>query len=139
MGFCIGLDAVLRYGTRNTTPATTLQNVQDVTLSGDNDTIERVRRGIRWKGKTPTTQTFNVDVQLLYDPTDAGFLAIKNANFAANKDDKIIALAILDDQGHGLVADFVVESFSREEPAEGDLTVSVTFALCTDYRNPTWV
>ncbi len=139
MGFCIGLDAVLKYGTRNTTPATVLENVQDVTLSGDNDTIERIRRGIRWKGKTVTTQTFNVDVQLLYDPTDAGFLAIKAANFASAKNEKIIALAILDDAGHGLVADFVIESFSREEPAEGDLTVSVTLALCTDFRNPSWV
>ncbi|NLG44789.1 MAG: hypothetical protein GX547_16225 [Phycisphaerae bacterium] len=135
MSFCVGLDAVLKYGAVNTTPATTLQNVQDVTVSGDKETIDRVRRGVKWKGKKTTCKNLALDVALLYDPTDAGFTAIRQAYY----NDTPIALAALDDQGHGWIADYEVTKFERSEPVEGDLTMSLSFALNTDKRSPVWV
>lgn len=136
MSFCVGLDAVLKWGAAGSTAASTLNNVQDVSVTGDRDTIERIRRGIRWKGKKTTTKTLSLDVTLLYDPTDAGFQAIRQRFMSS---DAAIALAILDDQGHGFDADFEITKFGREEPVEGDLTVPVTFELNTDSRNPSWV
>jgi hypothetical protein len=135
MSFCIALDALLKYGTVNTTPATTLNNVQDVTVSGDKETIDRVRRGVKWKGKKTTLKNLSLDCGLLYDPTDAGFTAIKNAFML----DTPIALAALDDQGHGFIADYEVTKFERDEPVEGDMTMACTFELNTDLRVPQWV
>jgi len=135
MSFCVGLDAVLKYGTVNTSPATVLQNVQDVTVSADKETIDRVRRGVKWKGKKTTTKNLALDVGILYDPTDAGFTAIKNAYM----NDTPIALAALDDQGHGFTADYEVTKFERAEPVEGDLTMACTFEINTDLRSPQWV
>jgi len=59
----------------------------------------------------------------LPDSANAGFVAIKNAYFSGSA----IALAILDgEDGEGLDADFAITSFSRSEPIEEAMTVSVT-------------
>lgn len=135
MAFVLSLDALLRYGAANSTPATELKNVQDVTCRGDKDTIDRIRRGIKWKGKKTTLKNLALDVQLLYDPTDGGFTAIRNAFVA----DTPIALAALDDQGHGWIADYEVTQFERQEPVEGDFVMACTFEINTDQRVPQWV
>ena len=59
---------------------------------------------------------------------------IKNAYFT----NTAIALFASDGDGNGLDADFVVTSFSRSEPLEEALTVSVTCKPTLVSRAPTW-
>ena len=60
--------------------------------------------------------------------------ALKNAYF----NNSAIALFASDGEGNGLDADFVVTSFSRQEPLEEALTVSVTCKPTLVTRAPIW-
>ena len=71
---------------------------------------------------------------MVWDPNDAGFAAIKTAYFSAEP----LALFVSDGNENGLDADFVVTSFSRSEPLEEALTVSVTCKPTLVSRAPTW-
>jgi DNA invertase Pin-like site-specific DNA recombinase len=69
-------------------------------------------------------------------PVDTGFTALKNAYF----NNTAIALAILDgENGEGLDADFSVTNFSRSEPLEEAVTVSVTVKPTYSTRAPAWI
>ena len=50
-----------------------------------------------------------------------------------------MSLFVSDGEGNGLDADFVVTSFSRSEPLEEALKVSVTCKPTLVSRAPTWV
>lgn len=137
MSVRLGLNAKLYYGTAGAKAATELTNTKDVTLNlekGEADVTTRASNG--WRSMIGTLKDGSVEFEMNWDTEDAGFVAIKNAFF----DDTAIALFVADGaNGSGLDADFTVTKFTRNEPLEEALTVSVTVKPTTLTRAPAWV
>ena len=105
-----------------------IANVKDLTLNmekGEADVTTRANNGFR--ATLATLKEGTIEFEMMWDPTDAAFTALKNAYFA-NTD---IALAAMDGAigtsgSQGLVSNFQVLNFSRAEPLEEGVTVSVS-------------
>jgi len=125
--FILGKDAKLYHGPAGSTPSTEMSNVRDVTLTleaGEADVTTRANSG--WRATAPTLRECTCEFEMVWDPADAGFTAIKNAFLASG----LIALKILDKAGgQGPDGDFAITSFSRNEALEEAITVSVTAKL----------
>ena len=125
--FILGKDAKLYHGTAGSTATTEMSNVRDVTLNleaGEADVTTRANSG--WRATAPTLRECTCEFEMVWDPADAGFTAIKNAFLASG----LIALKILDKVGgQGPDGDFAITSFSRNEALEEAITVSVTAKL----------
>ena len=125
--FALGMNAKLYYGAAGASAATEMGNVKDVTLTleaGEADVTTRANLG--WRATAPTLRECTAEFEMVWDPTDAGFTAIKNAFLTAG----LVALKILDqDGGQGPDGDFAITSFSRNEALEEAVTVSVTAKL----------
>ena len=135
MAFKLGLEAKLFIGAAGSTPSTELTNVKDVTLNletGEADVTTRAARG--WRVSAATLKEGSVEFEMVWDPTDTGFNQVQTAFFSNGA----IALFVSDGAGNGLDADFVVTSFSRSEPLEEALTVSVTCKPTYLTREPAW-
>jgi hypothetical protein len=135
MAYKLGLDAKLYYGAAGTTASSELKNVKDVTLNletGEADVTTRAAEG--WRATAATLKDASVEFTMIWDTEDEGFTAIKNAYFGGNP----LSLFVTDGEESGLDADFVVTSFSRSEPLEEALTVSVTCKPTIVDRAPTW-
>jgi len=125
--FVLGMNAKLYYGAAGSEATTAMGNVKDVTLTleaGEADVTTRANSG--WRATAPTLRECTVEFEMVWDPTDAGFTAIKNAFLSAG----LIALKALDQAaGQGPDGDFAITSFSRNEALEEAITVSVTAKL----------
>ena len=137
MGIRLGLEAKLYFGAAGAMAETELGNVKNVTLNletGEADVTTRANQG--WRATVATLKDGSVEFEMVWDTEDAGFAAIKNAYF----NNTAIALAILDgENGSGLDADFSITNFSRSEPLEEAITVSVTAKPTYSTRAPAWV
>ena len=87
-----------------------------------------------WRISAATLKEASLEFEMVWDTSESGFAAIKNAFF----NNSPIALFASDGDGNGLDADFVVTSFSRSEPLEEALKVSVTCKPTLVSRAPTW-
>ena len=125
--FVLGMNAKLYHGVAGTTAATEMTNVRDVTLTleaGEADVTTRANLG--WRATAPTLRECSAEFEMVWDPDDAGFTAIKTAFLASD----LIALKVLDKAaGQGPDGDFAITSFSRAEALEEAITVSVTAKL----------
>ena len=116
-----------------------LTNIKDNTLNlekGEADVTTRGNNG--WKATVGTLKSGSVEFEMVWDPADAGFAAISAAYFG----DAVIGLAILDgakETGTGLVADFAITNFSRKEPLEEAVSVSVTAKPTYSATAPVWM
>jgi hypothetical protein len=132
----LGLEGKLYYGDAGALASNELKNAKDVTLNLESSEADVTTRGNNgWRATVAALKDASVEFELVWDTGNAGFTAIKNAylNGAA------IALAILDDlDGEGLDADFSITSFSRGEPLEEAMTVSVTAKPTYSTRAPSW-
>jgi len=140
MGFRLGFEGVLNYKAGGQGAGgnwAELTNAKDVTLNvekGEADATTRANSG--WKATVAALKDGSIEWEMVWDTDDAGFTAIKNSFF----DDTIIGLQILDtDGGEGLQADFMVTNFSRSEPLEGVMTVSVTVKITYSATPPSWI
>ena len=135
MAYKLGLDAKIFHGTAGTRASTEMKNVTDVTLNletGEADITTRAAEG--WRITAATLKEASVEFEMVWDTSDSGFNAIQQAFFG----NKAIALFVSDGDGNGLDADFVVSSFSRSEPLEEALKVSVTCKPTLVDRAPQW-
>ena len=125
--FILGMNAKIYYGAAGSTASTELTNVKDVTLSleaGEADVTTRANQG--WRATAPTLRECTAEFEMQWKPSDAGFQAVKDAFLSAGT----IALLILtEEDGEGPDGDFSITSFSRSEPLEESITVSVTAKL----------
>ena len=120
---------------------TEMDNVKDVTLNleaGEADVTTRANSG--WRATAATLKEASVEFEMVWDTADAGFSAIKDAFF----DGTNIDLAVMDgDIGQtgtqGLRAEFGITSFSRSEPLEEAITVSVTAKPAYSVNAPEWM
>jgi len=125
--FILGKDAKLYFGNTGTTASTEMSNVRDVTLTmeaGTADVTTRANSG--WRATAPTLRECTCEFEMVWNPADPGFTAIKAAFLAS----ALIALKILDKaNGQGPDGDFAITSFSRKEALEEAIIVSVTAKL----------
>jgi len=127
--FILGMNAKIYYGTTGSTASTELTNVRNVTVTleaGEADVTTRANDG--WRATAPTLKECNVEFEMVWKTTDAGFTAVKAA-FLANE---TIALLVLSEaDGEGMDGDFSITNFTRNEALEEAITVSVTAKLAT--------
>jgi len=105
-----------------------VKNVRDLTLNletGEADVTTRANNG--WRATAATLKDGSIEFEMLWDTGDAAFGALKDA--WADGDE--IALAAMDGDvatagSEGLAGNFTVTNFSRSEPLEEGVTVSVT-------------
>ncbi len=134
MSHKLGMECKLYY---NSTPLagppngggwTEMPNTKDVTLNletGEADITTRANNG--WRATAATLKDGSIEFEMLWDTDDAGFTAIQ----AAWQNAAEIALAAMDGDiatagSQGLASNFTVTNFSRSEPLEEAVTVSVT-------------
>jgi len=118
-----------------------LSNVTDVTLNletGEADVTTRANNG--WKATIATLKEGSLEFESIWDPSDAGFSALKDAYF----NNTAIALAVLDGPkdvvgSQGLWADFSVTNLTREEPLEDAIKAKVTVKPTYSAIPPAWV
>ena len=134
MAYKLGMDCKLYYdstplaGAPSTGTWTEMSNTKDVTLNletGEADITTRANSG--WRATAATLKDGSIEFEMLWDPNDAGFAALQTA--WANSAE--IALAAMDGDiitsgSQGLASNFTVTNFSRSEPLEEAVTVSVT-------------
>jgi hypothetical protein len=137
MAIKLGLNAKLYYGPAGSPATTELGNCMDVTLNLEKGEADITTRGAQgWRQTVGTLKEGSVEFKMIWDPSEPGFTAIKNAYF----NDAPIALKILDSAGgSGLDADFSVTKLTREEPLENALTASVTVKPTYSTRAPAWI
>ena len=140
MAFKLGMEAKILYKVGGQGGAGTwnaLNNVRDVTLTleaGEADVTTRANNG--WRATVATLKEASVEFEMVWDTTDAGFTAIKDAYLGNDP----IGLQILDGtNGQGLQADFMITSFSRNEALEEAITVSVTAKVTYSATAPSWL
>ena len=75
-----------------------------------------------------------LEFEMQWDTEDGSFSSIQSAYFGNSP----LAIFVTDGEGHGLDADWVVTKFSRSEPLEEALTVSVTCRPTLINRAPEW-
>ena len=138
MGFKLGMNAKLYRGDALLTGSddaavdavtwTEITNVKDVTLNldtGEADVTTRANNG--WRATAATLKDGSVEFEMVWDTADAGFAALKDAWLGGAE----IAMAVMSggitvENEEGLVTNFTVTNFSRSEPLEEAITVSVT-------------
>ena len=131
--FLLGMNAKIYQGPTGTALAslTEMDNVKDVTLNleaGEADVTTRANQG--WRATAPTLRECTAEFEMLWKPGDTGFDAIKTAFLTS----ATIALAVLTGEKatsgtEGPRGDFSITNFSRNEPLEEGVTVSVTAKL----------
>lgn len=135
----LGMDAKIYYGTAAAdataaaalTPATltVMNNVKDVNIShetGEADVTTRGNSGFR--ATAATLKECSIDFQMVVQPSDAGFTAIKNAWLNGTE----IALAAITGNAsgdEGPIGNFSITNFSRNEGLEEAIVVDVTAKL----------
>jgi hypothetical protein len=136
MGYKLGMKCKLYY---SATPLTAqngpgqatwneIANVRDLTLNletGEADITTRANSG--WHATAATLKDGSIEFEMLWDTEDTAFEALKDAW----ADSAEIALAAMDGPidesgSEGLAGNFTVTNFSRSEPLEEGVTVSVT-------------
>lgn len=131
--FLLGMNAKIYQGPAESelSSLTEMGNVKDVTLTleaGETDISTRGNSG--WRATAPTLRECTVEFEMLWKPGDAGFEAVKTAFLSAGT----LRLAVLTGDldaadSEGPVGDFSITNFSRSEPLEEGVTVSVTAKL----------
>jgi hypothetical protein len=131
--FLLGMNAKIYQGAAGGDLASLAEmaNVKDVTLNleaGEADVTTRANQG--WRATAPTLRECTAEFEMLWKPGDAGFDAVKTAFLSAGT----IRLAVLTGDRtasgtEGPLGDFSITNFSRNEPLEEGVTVSVTAKL----------
>jgi len=133
--YVLGMDCKLYFNPTALTTAPTgaedwteLSNAKDLDLSVDNGEADiTTRANAGWTATAPTLKTGSIDWTMLHLPGDAGFAAIQEAWLNRAE----IALACMSGDietadSEGLISNFVVINFKRNEPLDGAVTVSVS-------------
>jgi len=131
--FLLGMNAKIYQGPAESelSSLTEMGNVKDVTLTleaGEADVTTRGNSG--WRATAPTLRECTAEFEMLWKPGDAGFEAVKTAFLSAGTIRLAILTGAYDEPGtEGPLGDFSITNFSRSEPLEEGVTVSVTAKL----------
>jgi hypothetical protein len=143
MGVKLGLEARLYRNTGSSgTPAwNEIKNVRDVTLNletGESDVSTRGNGG--WRASISTLKGASLEFEMMWDTADDDFTAIREA-FLNNT---AIEFAVLDGPSNqsgaqGLRATMAIINFTRSEPLEEAIKVSVTAKPTYAATAPSWM
>jgi len=143
MSVKLGMEARLyrNTGTYETPTWVEITNAKDVTLNlekGEADVTTRANQG--WRATVGTLKDGSVEFEMVWDTEDAGFTAIQEAYF----DGTPVEVAVMDGDiatsgSQGLRATMAVTNFSRNEPLEEAITVSVTLKPTYAANAPEWM
>jgi len=143
MGVKLGMDAKLYRNTGSyASPVwNEVKNVKDVTLNleaGSADVTTRGNGG--WRANIATLKDASLEFEMVWDTADDDFAAIRTA-FLTNA---AIEFAVLDGPvatsgSQGLRASMAITNFSRAEPLEEAIKVSVTAKPTYATNPPEWM
>ena len=143
MSIKLGLDAKLyrNTGTAGSPTWNLVPNVRDVTLSletGEADVTTRGNNG--WRATVGTLKDAGIEFEMVWDTADDDFTAFKDAFFNGTS----IELAVMDGPiatagSQGLRAVCRIITFTRSEPLEEAVTVSVTAKPTYSATPPSWL
>lgn len=136
----LGLSCKIFRGTAGSQAQTEMKNVINVTLNLNTTEADTTTRGSNgWRSTTPGLLEASIDFEMLHDPADKDYIAIKTAYFTRTP----IAIFATDGNGSGLDTDAFVTSFTRDEPLAEAVKYSVTIKPTTTTgesgRAPAWV
>ncbi len=118
-----------------------ISNLKDVTINleaGDADVTTRAGGGFRQS--VATLKDGSVDFQMVWDTSDDGFTAFKNAFFNNTSIECSFMDGLIATTGsQGLHADFSVTNFSRSEALEEALMVDVSLKITKSDNTPEWL
>lgn len=106
-----------------------VNTVRDSTVTAEATEVDVSRKGSGFKRSVGGQRSVTLEFELLWEPGDPGFDAINDAFLIPNT---LIAFAALDQEGatgNGPVGDFSITGFTRSEPNDDAITVSVTAKL----------
>ncbi|MBN2445638.1 MAG: hypothetical protein JXO22_02860 [Phycisphaerae bacterium] len=132
--FELGKDAKLYRGAVGGPASTEVTNVRNLTLNmaaREADVTTRANGG--WRATAATLRECSIEFQMVWDPTDGGFAAMRTAFLTSAK---IALKALTSETGEGPDGDFSITNFSRSEELEDAILVDVTAKLAV-FR--TWV
>jgi hypothetical protein len=143
MAVKLGLDAKLyrNTGTYASPTWNEIKNVKDVTLNLETAEADVTTRGNNgWRATVATLKDGSVEFEMVWDSADDDFGTIRDAFL--NK--TAVELAVMDGDitvtgTQGLRASYMVMKFSRNEPLEEAITVSVTVKPTYATNAPTWM
>jgi len=131
--FLLGMNAKIYQGPEGSAlgALTEADNVKDVTLTleaGEADVTTRANQG--WRATAPALRDCSAEFEMLWKPGDPAFEAIKTAYLSSTP----LRLAVLTGEAatsgtEGPLGDFSITNFSRNEPLEEAVMVSVTAKL----------
>jgi len=143
MAIKLGMDAKLYRNTGTFASPTwnIIPNVKDLTLNletGEADVTTRGNAG--WRATVATLKDASIEFEMVWDTEDDDFTAFRNA-FLGNT---AVEMAVLDGLvattgSQGLRATCMVTSFTRNEPLEEAITVSVTLKPTYNANAPSWM
>lgn len=122
----LGLDGKMfrgEAGAAQTSINIEMKTVKDVTLNlekGEADITDRSANG--WRVYVGTLKEGTLEFNINYDTESEDFKTLLNAYL----NNTALAFFVTDGDGSGLLADFVITQFNKEEPLEEAQTVSVT-------------
>ena len=122
----LGHEMVLKYGAAGTTSGnTTVNTVRDLDLDMDATEVDATSRdNAGWKKTRSGLRSWRVSFEMLYDPANTAWEAIRTAYFAGTS----IGCSVLDGSaGEGVSGAVYVTSFGRGEPLDDMVTTAVTF------------
>ena len=143
MGVKLGMDAKLyrNTGTYATPVWNEVVNVKDVTLNleaGEADVTTRGNAG--WRANIATLKDASLEFEMVWDTADDDFTALRTA-FLSNGS---VEFAVMDGDitttgSQGLRATMSITNFSRSEPLEEAIKVSVTAKPTYAANAPEWM
>lgn len=143
MGAKLGLDAKLyrNAGSYESPDWKEIANVRDVTLNleaGEADVTTRGNAG--WRANIATLKDASLEFEMVWDTDDENFTAIRQAFLSSGAVEFAVMDGDIDTSGsQGLRATMSVTSFSRNEPLEEAITVSVSAKPTYAANPPSWM
>ena len=118
-----------------------MKNVRDLTLNnekGEADVTTRKNNG--WRATIGTLKDGTIEFEMVWDTDDANFTAIREAYFDNNSVEFAVMDGDIDTLGsQGLRATMSIMNFTRNEPLEEAITVSVTAKPTYAENAPEWM
>ncbi|MCR4415290.1 MAG: phage tail protein, partial [Thermoguttaceae bacterium] len=143
MGIRLGLEAKLyrNSGSYDTPQWAEMDNVKDVTLNleaGEADVTTRGNGG--WRATVAALKDGSIEFEIVWDTADQNVTAIQQAYMNRTAVEMAVMDGAITAQGsQGLRASFAITKFTRNEPLEEAISVSVTAKPTYSDHPPEWM
>ena len=143
MGVKLGMEAKLyrNDGDYDVPDWVEMTNVKDLTLNnekGEADVTTRKNNG--WRATVGTLKDGSIEFEMVWDTEDENFTAIQEAYFGNTSVEFAVMDGDIEEAGsQGLRATMSIMNFTRNEPLEEAITVSVTAKPTYAEHAPDWL